>query len=229
MRKVLGLVVSLAALTFTVAAAQAKDQIRVVVGFYSAATQGIFEGMAKDFTAAHPDVDVKIEVVRGTICSSASPLTSQANPARYRSDWDPVAGRLRAQRHRRTAGRLYYAGIQEPLHRKLHGPLDNQRQSLRPSRRGVCAGHVLQQDLLAKAGIQNPPDTWDQLVDDAKKIEARSEAATLTALRCRARKSRPTPTGVLFSVDPRRRADPGRQVGSGKPLRDRRPPALSRT
>ena len=27
-------------------------------------------------------------------------------------------------------------------------------------------------DLLAKAGIQNPPDTWDQLVDDAKKIKA---------------------------------------------------------
>src|SRR6516225_10976695 len=64
MRKVLGLVVSLAALTLTVAAAQAKDQIRVVVGFYSAATQGIFEGMAKDFSAAHPDVDVKIEVVQ---------------------------------------------------------------------------------------------------------------------------------------------------------------------
>ena len=64
MCKVLGLLVGAAALAFTIASAQAKDEIRVVVGFYSAATQAIFEGMAKDFNAAHPDVDVKIEVVQ---------------------------------------------------------------------------------------------------------------------------------------------------------------------
>jgi multiple sugar transport system substrate-binding protein len=91
MRKASGLFVSLAALAFTVAAAQAKDQIRVVVGFYSAATQGIFEGMPNDFTAAHPDVDVKIEVVQWDNPQRLT-TTSQAELRRYRTDRDPVVG-----------------------------------------------------------------------------------------------------------------------------------------
>ena len=49
---------------FAIDSAEAKTQLRVVVAYYSAATQGIFEGMAKDFSAAHPDVDVQIEVVQ---------------------------------------------------------------------------------------------------------------------------------------------------------------------
>ena len=64
MAKGLRLLVTAAAMAIAVASAQAKEQIRVVLGFYSAATQGVFEGMAKDFMTAHPDVDVKIEVVQ---------------------------------------------------------------------------------------------------------------------------------------------------------------------
>ena len=40
------------------------DTLRVVVGHYSDGTQAIFEGMAKDFMAAHPEHEVKIEVIQ---------------------------------------------------------------------------------------------------------------------------------------------------------------------
>ena len=158
MRKVLGLVVSLAALTFTVAAAHAKDQIRVVVGYYSAATQGIFEGMAKDFKAAHPDVDVKIEVVQWDnlqqrlttdIAGGTAPDIAMIG-TRWLVDF-------RAQRHRRAARRLHDARGQGPLHRELHGPLDHQRQALRPARRGVGARHVLQQGLCLRKPASRTP------------------------------------------------------------------------
>ena len=53
--------VALAALGAGTAAAA---DLRVTVAYYSAETGPIFEGMAKDFEAANPDVDVKIEVVQ---------------------------------------------------------------------------------------------------------------------------------------------------------------------
>lgn len=44
-------------------AAWAKTDVRVTVAYYSPETGPIFEGMAKDFEAANPDVDIQIEVV----------------------------------------------------------------------------------------------------------------------------------------------------------------------
>jgi ABC-type glycerol-3-phosphate transport system substrate-binding protein len=64
MHKGLGIFLGTAALAFAIASAEAKTQLRVVVAYYSAATQGIFEGMAKDFSTAHPDAEVKVEVVQ---------------------------------------------------------------------------------------------------------------------------------------------------------------------
>src|SRR5271166_2669859 len=63
LRKGLSILVGVTTLAFAIASAEAKSQLRVVVGYYSAATQGIFEGMAKDFNAAHPDADIHVEVV----------------------------------------------------------------------------------------------------------------------------------------------------------------------
>jgi multiple sugar transport system substrate-binding protein len=173
MRKASGLFVSLAALAFTVAAAQAKDQIRVVVGFYSAATQGIFEGMAKDFTAAHPDVDVKIEVVQ----------------------WDNLQQRLTTDIAGGTPPDIALIGTRwlvDFVHNDIAEPLDgyitpefksrfiesfmgpstiNGKVYALPVAASARAMYY-NKDLLAKAGVQNPPDTWDQLVDDAKKVKA---------------------------------------------------------
>jgi len=43
--------------------AQAATEVRVIVSHYSDQTAPIFEGMAKDFEAAHPDIDIVIEDV----------------------------------------------------------------------------------------------------------------------------------------------------------------------
>ena len=50
--KFLNVLAGAAALALSVATAEAKTTLRVVVGCYSDATQGVFEGMAKDFMAA---------------------------------------------------------------------------------------------------------------------------------------------------------------------------------
>src|SRR5215469_15009085 len=173
MRKILGLILSIAALTFAVASAQAKVQIRVVVGFYSAATQGIFEGMAKDFTAAHPDVDVKIEVVQ----------------------WDNLQQRLTTDIAGGTPPDIALIGTRwlvDFVHNDIAEPLDGYitpefksrfiESFMAPSTingkiyalpvAASARAMYYNKDLLAKAGVQNPPETWDQLVADAKKIKA---------------------------------------------------------
>src|SRR5688572_2133957 len=58
------LLAAAAVLTLGSVEASAATPIRVVVAYYSAETGPIFEGMAKDFEAAHPDVDIQIEVVQ---------------------------------------------------------------------------------------------------------------------------------------------------------------------
>jgi multiple sugar transport system substrate-binding protein len=173
MRKVLGLLVGAAALALTTASALAKDQIRVVVGFYSASTQGTFEGMAKDFMAAHPDVDVKIEVVQ----------------------WDNLQQRLTTDIAGGTPPDIALIGTRwlvDFVHNDIAEPLDSYitpefksrfiEAFMAPSTingkiyalpvAASARAMYYNKDLLAKAGIQNPPATWDQLVDDAKKIKA---------------------------------------------------------
>src|SRR5215469_9765912 len=173
MRKILGLILSIAALTFAVASAQAKVQIRVVVGFYSAATQGIFEGMAKDFSAAHPDVDVKIEVV----------------------PWDNLEQRLTTDIAGGTAPDIAMIGtrwlvdfvkydIAEPLDSYITPDFKARfiESFLTPSTiNGKLYGlpvaasaraMYFNRELLTKAGIKDPPENWDALVADAKKIKA---------------------------------------------------------
>ena len=173
MRKVLGLLVGAAALAISVASAQAKDEIRVVVGFYSAATQGIFEGMAKDFTAAHPDVDVKIEVVQ----------------------WDNLQQRLTTDIAGGTPPDIALIGTRwlvDFVHNDIAEPLDGYitpefkgrfiESFMSPSTingkiyalpvAASARAMYYNKDLFAKAGITSPPGTWDQLVEDAKKIKA---------------------------------------------------------
>jgi multiple sugar transport system substrate-binding protein len=64
MRKGLRILLGVGILASAIVSAEAKSQLRVVVAYYSAATQGIFEGMVKDFTASHPEADIKVEVVQ---------------------------------------------------------------------------------------------------------------------------------------------------------------------
>lgn len=61
-RRVLSLLAGATALVGMATASQAAS-VHVVLGYYSAATQGVFEDMAKAFMANHPGDDVKIEVI----------------------------------------------------------------------------------------------------------------------------------------------------------------------
>ena len=153
--------------------------------------------MAKDFTAAHPDVDGKIEVVQ----------------------WDDLQQRLTTDIAGGTPPDIALIGTRwlvDFVHNDIAEPLDgyitpkfksrfiesfmapstiNGKVYAVASRR--LRGPCINKDLLAKAGIQKPPTPgtdWSM----TPRRSRRSAAATLMALRCRARKSGPTPTGTIL-------------------------------
>lgn len=172
MRKALGILLGTAAVAFGIASAEGKTQLRVVVAYYSAATQGIFEGMANDFSSAHPDIHVKIEVV----------------------PWDNLEQRITTDIAGGTAPDIALIGtrwlvdfvkndVAEPLDSYLTPEFKARflENFLGPS---TISGKIYglpvaasaramyyNTDLLAKAGIQDPPENWDTLVADAKKIK----------------------------------------------------------
>jgi multiple sugar transport system substrate-binding protein len=173
MSKVLGILLAIATMPFAIDSAEAKTQLRVVVAYYSAATQGIFEGMAKDFSAAHPDVDVKIEVVQ----------------------WDNLEQRLTTDIAGGTAPDLAMIGTRwlvDFIKNDVAEPLDSYltpefkarflENFLGPSTisgklyglpvAASARAMYYNKDLLAKAGIKDPPENWDTLVADAKKMKA---------------------------------------------------------
>jgi multiple sugar transport system substrate-binding protein len=173
MHKGLGIFLGTAALAFAIASAEAKTQLRVVVAYYSAATQGIFEGMAKDFSTAHPDADVKVEVVQ----------------------WDNLEQRLTTDIAGGTAPDIAMIGTRwlvDFVKNDIAEPLDSyitaefkarfNENFMTPSTiNGKLYGLPVaasaramyyNKDLLAKAELKDPPENWDALVADAKKIKA---------------------------------------------------------
>lgn len=173
MHKGLGIFLGTAALAFAIASAEAKTQLRVVVAYYSAATQGIFEGMAKDFSTAHPEADVKVEVVQ----------------------WDNLEQRLTTDIAGGTAPDIAMIGTRwlvDFVKNDIAEPLDSyitaefkarfNENFMTPSTiNGKLYGLPVaasaramyyNKDLLAKAELKDPPENWDALVADAKKIKA---------------------------------------------------------
>ena len=181
-----GMLAGAAALALVVgtATAEAKTEVRVVVAHYSDQTEGIFQGMANDFEAKHPDIDIKLEM-----CS-----------------WDNLQQRLTTDIAGGTAPDIAIIGtrwlvdyvkndIAEPLDSYMTPefkgrfietfltPVDHRRQDSmacrsRP-RRAPC---TTTRTLLAKAGVNEPPETWDELEADAKKVKARAATPTASAL-----------------------------------------------
>ena len=173
MRKVVGFLFSAAALALITAPALAKEELRVVVASYSDATKGTFEGMAKEFMAAHPDADVKVEMV----------------------SWDNLQQRLTTDIAGGTPPDISVIGTRwlvDYVHNDIAEPLDSYitpefksrfiESFMAPSTingkvyalpvAASARAMYYNKDLLAKAGIQEPPATWDELVADAKKIKA---------------------------------------------------------
>ena len=197
-----GMLAGAAALALVVgtATAEAKTEVRVTVAYYSDQTEGIFKGMANDFMKAHPDIDIKLEDVQ----------------------WDNLQQRLTTDIAGGTAPDIAIIGTRwlvDYVKNDIAEPLDSYMtpefkgrfietflppstidgKTLRPAGRGLGARHVLQQGRCSqKAGVTEPPKTWDELEADAKKVKAAGRR--LLRLRAsRARRSRPTPTGTTRS------------------------------
>ncbi|MFO1038405.1 MAG: sugar ABC transporter substrate-binding protein [Geminicoccaceae bacterium] len=154
-------------------AAWAKTDVRVTVAYYSPETGPIFEGMAKDFEAANPDVDIQIEVV----------------------NWDNLQQKLTTDIQGGTAPDIAIIGtrwlvdysandIAEPLDSYMTPEVKDRfiEAFLAPSTidgklwglpvAASARAMYYNKDLLAKAGISDPPGTWDDLVAAADKVKA---------------------------------------------------------
>ncbi len=162
-----------AVLALGAGSALAKTEVRVVVAHYSDQTMGIFQNMANDFEAKHPDVDIKLEDV----------------------SWDDLQQRLTTDIAGGTAPDIAIIGtrwlvdyvqqdIAEPLNSYITpdfrakfieafmkpSVIDGKTWGL-PVAASARAMYY-NKDLLAKAGVNEPPATWDDLEADAKKVKA---------------------------------------------------------
>lgn len=162
-----------ASLVLLAGPARAATEVRVVVAEYSAATAGIFQGMEKEFEAANPEVDIKIEVV----------------------SWDNLQQRLTTDISGGTAPDVAIIGtrwlldyaandIAEPLDDYITPEIKGRfiESFLAPSTiEGQIWGLPIaasaralyyNRALLTKAGVAEPPATWEALVDAARKVKA---------------------------------------------------------
>lgn len=157
-----------AVLALTSGVAAAKTELRVTVAYYSAETGPIFEGMAADFEAANPDVDVVIEVV----------------------NWDNLQQKLTTDIQGGTAPDIAIIGtrwlvdyvandIVEPLDSYMTDEVKGRfiETFLAPS---VIDGTMYGLPVAASARamyvntdlVATPPATWDELVEAARKVKA---------------------------------------------------------
>jgi multiple sugar transport system substrate-binding protein len=168
-----GWLVAAAATGLVSSTALAQTELRVVVAHYSDATAGIFEGMAGDFETDHPEVDIRIEDV----------------------SWDNLQQRLTTDIAGGTAPDIAiigtrwlvdYAGqgIAEPLDPYITpefegrfidaflapSVIDGQTWGL-PVAASARAMYY-NRELLEEAGVSEPPATWDELIEAARKVKA---------------------------------------------------------
>lgn len=180
MKRRLAIMMSGVAATALLAAgpAFAQTEIRVIVAHYSDQTMGIFQDMEADFEAAHPDVDIKLEDV----------------------SWDNLQQRLTTDIAGGTAPDIAIIGTRWLLDyaaNDIAEPIDDYLTPefkakfidafLEPSViDGVTYGLPVaasaramyyNKDLLAKAGIEEPPKTWDELVAAAQAVKEKGDGA----------------------------------------------------
>ncbi len=172
-RSLTALLGAAAVLALGAGSALAKTEVRVVIAHYSDQTPTVFQGIAKDFEAKHPDIAIKLEDV----------------------SWDNLQQRLTTDIAGGTAPDIAiigtrwlvdYAqqGIAEPLDSYITpefkakfietfmapSVIDGKTWGL-PVAASARAMYY-NKDLLAKAGVKEPPATWDELEADAKKVKA---------------------------------------------------------
>ena len=165
------------AVALGVAAAAQAETVRVTAAYYSDKTGPYFEQMAKEFHAANPGIDIKVEVV----------------------NWDNLLQKLQTDVSGGTNADISIIGTRwlldfvkdgqaEPLDGYMDGPFKDRfiGAFLAPGQIGgktyglpiaaSARAMYYNKDLLAKAGISEPPATWDEVAADAAKLKAQGIA-----------------------------------------------------
>lgn len=160
------------------AAAKAATQVRVVLSYYSAKTGPVFEAIAKEFKEKNPDIDIKIEVVTWatlfqkltTDIAGGRPPDISIIATRWLADFaaqgiaEPLDGHMSPAFKDKFIATFFTPSIIEG---KIYGL---------PVAASVRALYY-NKELLAKAGLEGPPKTWEELRATAKKVSALGQRA----------------------------------------------------
>jgi multiple sugar transport system substrate-binding protein len=153
--------------------ASAKDEVRVRFAEYSTKTGPFFQELARQFNAANPDIEVKVEHLPW-------PEMQQQLIT------DISAGTAPDVSHMATRWMAGFAldGALAPID-ELMSPgfadsfvptyLDLQKQDGKTWGLPIAAsarGLFYNKDLFEKAGVTEPPKTWDEALEAAKKVDA---------------------------------------------------------
>lgn len=173
MRKVLPLVVALlVALTWLAPAPlQAQSSVRVVLAYYSAQTEPVFQAIKEAFEAQHPDITVNLEVI-------AWDNLFQNLTTRIAGGQEPDLAIIGT----RWLPGFVEQGVAQPLDEFI---TDEFRSQFAPAlfEPSTIDGKIYglpvaasaralyyNKDLLEAAGVTQPPNTWDELLEVARKV-----------------------------------------------------------
>ena len=155
----------------TAATGFAKETLRVTVAYYSAATEPYFKKQADAFMAANPNIDVQVEVVNWDSLQQklTTDIASGVNSdialigTRWLVDYvkqdlvEPLDGRADDKFKDRFIGTFLSPG---QIDGQLYGlPIAASARAM-----------FYNKDLFAKAGISEPPKTWQDVIDASKKL-----------------------------------------------------------
>ncbi len=153
--------------------AQAQTEIRVIASHYSDQTATIFEGMAADFEAAHPDIDIVIEDVpwgslqQRLVTDVAGGTAPDISIIGTRWLVDFVENDVVASMDDYITPEFKDRFIEVFMDPST---IDGEVYGL-PVAASARAMYY-NEDLLEQAGIAEPPATWDELKAAAEKIDA---------------------------------------------------------
>jgi multiple sugar transport system substrate-binding protein len=148
------------------------ETVRMTVATYSAATQPYFEKMAREFHAANPSIDVKIEMVAwpALLQKLQTDISGNANAdlsiigTRWLLDFvhddmaEPLDTCMSPEFRQRFIGPFLQPG---EIDGKVYGlPIAASARAM-----------YFNRPMLAKAGFPNGPATWDDVVAAAEKIK----------------------------------------------------------
>lgn len=150
--------------------AQAAEEVRFTVAYYSAKTGPYYEALAEEFEKQNPDIDIKIEVVNWDVLNQilTTDISSNVNAdmaiigTRWLVDYveqdiaEPLDGLISKDLKERFVPAFLNPGT---LNGKIYGlPIAASARAM-----------FYNKDLLKKAGA-NIPNTWDELADSSEKV-----------------------------------------------------------